>query len=104
MSTEENYESENSVVNDHESSESNDKGGSLFTSENLEILNDVVMEITVEIGRAKMKISDLLNLKKGSVIELAQAAEDPLKIFANDKQIATGLIISTNGKYSIKIM
>lgn len=104
MSTEEIYEPENSVVNHHESSVSNNPGDALFTSENLEILNDVVMEIRVEIGRAKMKISDLLNLKKGSVIELAQAAEDPLKIFANDKQIATGLIISTNGKYSIKIM
>lgn len=103
MGLDEVFESENSVTNDLESLVSNNKSERLFTSENMDILNDVDMEITVEIGRAKMKISDLLNLKKGSVIELAQAADEPLQIFANDKPIAKGVIISTNGKYCVRI-
>jgi flagellar motor switch protein FliN len=76
----------------------------LFDANNMDILNDVDMQITVEIGRAKMKLSDLLNLKRGSVIELAQAADDPLQILANDKPIAKGVIVSLNGKYGVKVV
>lgn len=103
MNLDEIMESENSATNDLESLAGSNNSERLFTSENMGILNDVDMEITVQIGRAKMKISDLLNLKKGSVIELAQSADEPLHIFANDKQIARGVIISTNGKYCVKI-
>jgi flagellar motor switch protein FliN len=97
------FEPKSSNAADSELLDSNDASEPLFTSENMNILNNVDLEITVEIGRAKMKISDLLNLKKGSVIELAQAADEPLQIFANDKPIAKGVIMSINGKYCVKV-
>lgn len=75
-----------------------------FTSQQLDILNDVTMNITVEIGKAKIKISDLLHLKKGSIVELHQEANEPLQIYANDKPIAKGVIITANGKYCVKIV
>lgn len=104
MSDDEIYEFETPLTDDMEPLlPSEEKPERLFTEEHIDILNDVVMDITVEIGRAKMKISELLNLKKGSVIELAQSAEEPLQIFANDKLIAKGVIISSSGKYCIKI-
>jgi|GEM_PF-3918983 len=87
-----------------ENQDNQDKQERVFTDQHIDILNDVVMDITVEIGRAKMKISELLNLKKGSVIELAQGADEPLHIFANEKLIAKGVIISASGKYCVKIM
>ncbi len=75
-----------------------------FTSQQLDILNDVTMNITVEIGKAKIKISELLNLKKGSIVELHQEANEPLQIYANDKPFAKGIIITANGKYCVKII
>lgn len=69
-----------------------------------DLLNDITMDLTVEIGRAKIKISELLNLSKGSVIQLDQQADEPLHIYANDKLIAKGHIISANGKYSIRVI
>jgi flagellar motor switch protein FliN/FliY len=71
---------------------------------NHELLNDITMELTVEIGRAEIKISDLLNLSKGTVIHLDQQADEPLSIYANNKLIAKGHIIASNGKYSIRVI
>jgi flagellar motor switch protein FliN/FliY len=104
MSDDEIYEFENQITDEIPILPDEEKSDRLFTEEHIDILNDVVMDITVEIGRAKMKISDLLNLKKGSVIELAQTADEPLHIFANEKLIAKGVIISANGKYCVKIL
>ena len=77
---------------------------SLLSQNQNELLNDITMDLTVEIGRAKIKISELLNLSKGTVIQLDQQADDPLHIYANDKLIAKGHIISANGKYSIRVI
>jgi flagellar motor switch protein FliN/FliY len=75
-----------------------------FNSSQMEILQDVDMQITVEIGRTKMKIAELLSLKSGSVIELPQSAEEPLEIYASDKLIAKGKIVSIQGKYFVQVM
>ncbi|MGQ3892735.1 FliM/FliN family flagellar motor switch protein [Legionella sp. CNM-4043-24] len=103
MSDDEIYEFENPLTDGLETPDTEQRQERVFTEEHIDILNDVVMDITVEIGRAKMKISELLNLKKGSIIELAQGADEPLHIFANEKLIAKGVIISANGKYCVKI-
>lgn len=71
---------------------------------NASILEDIYMDLSVEIGRAKIKISELLELKAGTIVELEQKTDEPLSIFANDKLIAQGHIVSSNGKYSIKII
>lgn len=73
------------------------------TDHDLGVLNDVSIYVSIEIGRAQMKIRDLLNLTKGSVIELDKAAGDPVDIYANGKLISTGTIITANGKYCAKI-
>lgn len=105
MNVEELCETDNFVASDNESlSNESPSSERLFTTENMEILNDVYMQITVEIGRTKIKISDLLDLKRGSVLTLEQMADDPLQIYANDKPIAKGMIVSTNGKYCVKII
>ena len=81
-----------------------DVGEDLLSHEKLALLNHITMDIRVEIGRAKIKLHDLLNLKKGMILELNQPANEPLPIYANDKIIARGTIISANGKYCIKLL
>lgn len=70
----------------------------------IDLLNNITLDIRVEIGRSKIKISEVLNLSKGMILELDQEANEPLNIFANDKIIAKGSIITSNGRFCIKIL
>jgi flagellar motor switch protein FliN len=70
----------------------------------LEFLNDVSITISIEVGRTRMKLRDLLRLNKDSIIELDKLATEPVDIFANDKLIARGNIITVNGKYCVRLI
>ena len=69
----------------------------------LDLLMDVPLEITVELGRSKMSIQDLLALGPGSVIELDKLAGEPLDILINDRLIARGEAVVVNDKFGIRI-
>ncbi|GAB6908861.1 Flagellar motor switch protein FliN (fragment) [Desulfosarcina cetonica] len=75
-------------------------GGS---SENLDLLLDIPLEITIELGRTRMLINDLLKLGQGSVIELGKEAGDTLEILANNRLIAKGDVVVVNKKYGIRL-
>lgn len=78
-------------------------GEALFDPSKLGILNDVSIIVTIEIGRAQIKIRDLLNLTKDSIIDLNKLAGEPVDIYANGKLIAKGNIITANGKYCVRL-
>jgi flagellar motor switch protein FliN/FliY len=69
----------------------------------LDLLLDVPMEITVELGRSRMTIQELLALSPGSVIELDKLAGEPLDILVNDRLIARGEAVVVNDKFGIRI-
>jgi flagellar motor switch protein FliN/FliY len=71
--------------------------------QNLELLLDIPLEITAELGRAKMIINDLLQLGQGSVIELNKLAGEPLEIMVNHKLIARGEVVVVNEKFGIRL-
>lgn len=71
--------------------------------QNLEILLDIPLEITAELGRARMIINDLLQLGQGSVIELNKLAGEPLEIMVNQKLIARGEVVVVNEKFGIRL-
>lgn len=70
---------------------------------NLELLLDVPLEITAELGRTRMIINDLLQLGQGSVIELNKLAGEPLEILVNQKLIARGEVVVVNEKFGIRL-
>jgi flagellar motor switch protein FliN len=70
---------------------------------NLDFILDIPLEITVELGRTKMMINDLLKLGQGSVIELGKPAGDTLEILANNRLIAKGDVVVMNEKYGIRL-
>jgi flagellar motor switch protein FliN/FliY len=72
-------------------------------SENLDLLLDIPLEITIELGRTKMLINDLLKLGQGSIIELTKEAGDTLEILANNRLIAKGDVVVVNKKYGIRL-
>lgn len=69
----------------------------------LDFILDIPLEITVELGRTKMMINDLLKLGQGSVIELGKPAGDTLEILANNRLIAKGDVVVMNDKYGIRL-
>jgi len=79
------------------------EAGALKEAPNLDFVLDLPLEVSVELGRAKMLISDLLQLGQGSVIELNKLAGEPVEIFVNQKLIARGEVVVVNDKFGIKM-
>lgn len=72
-------------------------------SRSVEFLLDVPLQITVELGRTKMRIGDLLRLAKGSVVELEKVAGEPLDLRVNGQLIARGEAVVVNDKFGVRL-
>ena len=71
---------------------------------NLDLLLDLKLECTFEVGRANMMVSDLLSLGQGSVIELKRMVGDHLDLLVNGKLIARGEVVVVNEKFGCRIL
>ena len=69
----------------------------------LDLLMDVPLDLSVELGRARMTIQDLLGLGPGSVIELDKIAGEALDILVNDRLVARGEAVVVNDKFGVRI-
>lgn len=70
---------------------------------NLQLILDIPLRVSVELGRTKMPVSELLNLTQGSVIELTKLAGEPLEVLVNDKLIAKGEAVVVNEKFGVRL-
>ena len=70
---------------------------------NMDFILDIPIEVTVELGRSKMLVNELLQLGQGSVIELSKLAGETLEILANQKLIARGEVVVVNDKYGVRL-
>lgn len=77
--------------------------GSTAKDRNLNLIMDIPLRVTVELGRTKMPVSELLNLTQGSVIELAKLAGEPMEVLVNDKLIARGEAVVVNEKFGVRL-
>src|SRR3990172_7354691 len=69
----------------------------------LSLLMDVPLQVTVELGRARLTIENLLRLNQGSVVELNQLIGEPLNILVNNKLMAHGEAVVVKDKFAIRI-
>ena len=69
----------------------------------MEFLLDIPLEITVELGKTRITIGDLLKLNQGSVLELDKLTNQPLEIFVNKKLMAEGEVVLVNEKFGIRL-
>jgi flagellar motor switch protein FliN/FliY len=83
-------------------SKSNNASDEKLTGD-MEFLLDIPLEISVELGRTKILINELLKLGQGSVLELSKLAGETLEILANRKLIARGEVVVVNEKYGIRL-
>lgn len=70
---------------------------------NLQLILDIPLKVTVELGRTKMVVSELLNLGQGSVIELNKLAGEPMEVLVNDKLVARGEAVVVNEKFGVRL-
>lgn len=69
----------------------------------LDLILDIPLTVTVELGRCKMLINDLLQLGQGSVIELTKLVGEPLEVLINQKLVARGEVVVVNEKFGIRL-
>ncbi|MCB0330779.1 MAG: flagellar motor switch protein FliN [Bdellovibrionales bacterium] len=70
----------------------------------VDFIKEVPLAVTVEVGRARMTIQDLLQLGQGSVVELAKLAGDPLDIYINGYCVARGEAVIVNEKFGVRLL
>lgn len=76
-------------------------GGATATS--LELLSDVDLHVTIELGRTQMLVEDVLKLGEGSVVELDKLAGDPVDVYVNQRLVARGEVLVLNDNFCIRI-
>lgn len=79
------------------------KTGQAATPHNIDMLLDVAMPVSIELGRTTMPIQDILNLGPGSVVELNKLAGEPVDLLVNDKLIAKGEVVVVDENFGIRI-
>ena len=70
---------------------------------NLDVILDVSVTLSMEVGRTRIPIRNLLQLNQGSVIELDRAAGEPLDVFVNGTLVAHGEVVVVNEKFGIRL-
>lgn len=69
----------------------------------LSLLSDVNLNVTIELGRTKMLVEDVIKLAEGAVVELDKLAGDPVDIFVNDRIVARGEVLVLNENFCVRI-
>jgi len=95
---------EENPANDFESeSILNDLGEEVPDTSNLDMLLDVNLKITVELGRTRLKFRDVLNLSNGSVVELSRQVSEPVDILVNGALLASGEVVVVDDHFAVRI-
>lgn len=77
--------------------------GGGIDSEKIRVLNNIEVEMSIEVGRSKITIRDLLRLNEGSVVELDRLAGEPLDILINGTMIAKGEVVMVGERFGIRL-
>lgn len=80
-----------------------DSGPKVYPKENMDILMDVSLEVSVELGRTSRKIKEILEFGPGSIVELNRLVGEPVDVLVNGKFIATGEVVVIDENFGIRI-
>ena len=73
------------------------------STRNLDLILDIPLTVSVELGRSRILINDLLQLSQGSVVELTKLVGEPLEVLVNQKLVARGEVVVVNEKFGIRL-
>ena len=94
-------EDNDELANEEEDNKTTDKENGEPAS--LDLILDIPLTVTVELGRSKMLINDLLQLGQGSVVELTKLVGEPLEVLVNNKLVARGEVVVINEKFGVRL-
>ena len=77
--------------------------GDLKNKINADVLQNIPVTISVEVGRTSLKIRDLMRLTQGSVVELDRLAGEPLDLLVNNTLVAQGEVVLVNERYGVRL-
>jgi len=80
-----------------------ESGGAAASGGGLDMILDIPVQLTIELGRTKLSIRNLLHLAQGSVVELDRLAGEPLDVLVNGTLIAQGEVVVVNDKFGIRL-
>ena len=89
-------------TDENEQAESENQKNERASVENLRVLENIDVKLTVEVGNAEIKIRDLLRLNEGSIVELDRLAGDPLDILVNGTMIAQGEVVMVGERFGVR--
>ncbi|MDE7061649.1 MAG: flagellar motor switch protein FliN, partial [Lachnospiraceae bacterium] len=75
----------------------------VFSKENIDLIMDVPLEVTVELGRTSKSIQDILDFAPGTIIELNKIAGEPIDILVNGKYVAKGEVVVIEESFGVRI-
>ncbi len=73
------------------------------SQENIELIKDVPLEVTVELGRTRKSISDILDFAPGTIVELDKIAGEPIDVLVNGKYVAKGEVVVIEESFGVRI-
>jgi flagellar motor switch protein FliN/FliY len=91
------------VMDDESDSLIRDLKGDVSDTANLDLLLDVNLQVSVELGRAALKFREVLNLAPGSVVELDRQTSEPVDILVNGSLLATGEVVVVDDHFAVRI-
>ena len=73
-------------------------------AKNLEVVLDIPVRLSMEVGNTNISIRKLLQLNKGSIVELARTAGEPLDVLVNGTLVAKGEVVVVNDKFGVRLL
>ncbi len=81
-----------------------DETTSSSAEQSFDLLLDVPLKVSVELGGTKLRIQELLDLGQGSILELDRMAGEPVDILVNGRAIALGEVVVVNERYAVRVV
>lgn len=97
-------EMENQSMENTENIVNENKQDNMQKERNIDFLLDIPVSVTVELGRTKLLLRDLLKLGEGAILELDKFEGEPVDILVNNKLIAKGEVVIVNERFGVKII
>lgn len=79
------------------------KNGYSADSQNLDLLMNVTLQVTAELGKCKMQVADILKLGTGSIVELDRLAGGPVDLLVNNKLVARGEVVAIDENFGVRV-
>lgn len=91
------------IKENNEADTSSENGSGQNKKYDLDLILDIPLDISVELGKAKIPVNELLQLGQGSILELTKPVGEPLDIYVNNKLVAKGEVVILDDKFGIRV-